>query len=66
MDSGYIKHTLDPLRIGPRVLRSSRLLAMVNTMSVSDSLCKRRSAISLVIEMLTHIEAVREVDFECV
>ena len=35
MDSGYIKHTLDPLRIGPRVLRSSRLLAMVNTIDAN-------------------------------
>ena len=32
---GYIKHTLDPVDIGPRVLRSSRLLAMVNTIDAN-------------------------------
>jgi hypothetical protein len=35
VDSGYIKHTLDPVDLGPRVLRSSRLLAMVNTIDAN-------------------------------
>jgi site-specific recombinase XerD len=28
---GYVKHTLDPLGIGPRILRSTRLTALVTT-----------------------------------
>ncbi len=32
---GYIKHTLDPAGIGPRILRSSRLLALVNTIDAN-------------------------------
>ena len=30
-DSGYVKNVLAPAGVRPRILRSSRLLAMVNT-----------------------------------
>lgn len=32
---GYVKHALDPVHLGPRILRSSRLLALVNTIDAN-------------------------------